>query len=374
MSEDSATFLLISSLKCLQKQILLNCWDEISVRLVRGWSRGLRGRPAVGPFTVQYFIQFWHRAYSYWFGVYKNDHKTLTQRKTVVTEFHLSLCFVLHDIKQWMIDYHSSFLSVSGFGCCIKIVALVWTGSAPCHQQTSDGLPEEPRADETEEEGELDQTLSSPVTTAHNLDAATENCISSPTPVSQGDVPNGTDTQRWSPESTNPDCTLDEGRPLIGPPPESVELTVWSSEGQGETCEVAEEESNGGRCCCRCKCCHGRTPAFLSVLASLLCAAGMLYALYFHVHIKPPDCPDIPSRVIFTLSCCVVASIPILLGTHQTPDIQKNSNKWKIKIKKRIWFVCPPRLGMFQCLRSLLISCTFNLNTANVSWGLGREV
>ncbi|XP_071342135.1 uncharacterized protein [Trachinotus anak] len=189
--------------------------------------------------------------------------------------------------------------------------------SAPCHQQLGDGLSEEPRADQTEE-GELDQTLSSPIITAHNLDAATENCISTPTPACQGDIPNGTDTPRWSPESTNLDCTVDEGRPLIGPPPESVELTVWSSEGRGETCEAAEEASDRGRCCCRCcqcKCCQsGRVPAFFSVLASLLCAAGMFYALYFYVPIKPPDCPDIASRILFTFCCCVVATIPILLA------------------------------------------------------------
>lgn len=200
--------------------------------------------------------------------------------------------------------------------------ALIWTGSAPCHQQPSDGLPEEPRADQTQE-GELDQTLSSPIIKAHSLDAAVENSISTPTPGSQGDIPNGTDTPRWSPESTNLDCTMDEGRPLIGPPPESVELTVWRSDGRGVTCEAAEEASDRGRCCCRCCQCKcfqsGRVPAFFSVLASLLCAAGILYALYFYVPIKPPDCPDIISRIVFTLCCCVVAAIPILLGTLQTP-------------------------------------------------------
>lgn len=200
--------------------------------------------------------------------------------------------------------------------------AVISTDAAPCHQQPSDGLPHEPRAHQTEE-GELDPTLSSPIITAHNLDAATENCISTPTLASQGDIPNGTDTPRWSPESTNLDCTADEGRPLIGPPPESVELAVWSSEGRGETCLATEEASGQGQCCCRCcqcKCCQsGRVPAFLSVLASLLCAAGMLYALYFYVPVKPPDCPDTTSRIAFTLCCCVVAAVPILLGMLQTP-------------------------------------------------------
>ncbi|XP_056234767.1 uncharacterized protein LOC130171024 [Seriola aureovittata] len=216
-------------------------------------------------------------------------------------------------------ELHSSSHSVSGSQRSLEPPPATNQpkSSAPCHQQPGDGLPEQPRADQTEE-GELDQTLSSPIITAHNLDGATENCISSPTPASQGDIPNGTDTPRWSPESTNLDCTVDEGRPLIGPPPETVELTVWSSEGRGETCQAAEEASDRGRCCCRCcrcQCCQsGRVPAFFSVLASLLCAGGMLYALYFYVPIKPPDCPDIASRVIFTFRCCVVAAIPILLA------------------------------------------------------------
>ncbi|XP_069558451.1 transmembrane protein 79-like [Brachyistius frenatus] len=189
--------------------------------------------------------------------------------------------------------------------------------SAPCHQQPSVSLPVEPGSDQTKE-GELDQTLSSPIIPAHNLDTTTENCISPPTPASQGDIPNGTDTPRWSPESTNLDSTADEGRPLIGPPPESVELAVWNSEERAETCEAAEVASDRGRCCCRCcqcRCCQsGRVPAFLSVLASLLCAAGILYALYFYVPIRPPDCPDISSRIVFTLCCCVVAAFPILLA------------------------------------------------------------
>uniref|UniRef100_A0A3Q1GN53 Transmembrane protein 79-like n=1 Tax=Acanthochromis polyacanthus TaxID=80966 RepID=A0A3Q1GN53_9TELE len=216
-------------------------------------------------------------------------------------------------------ELHSSSHSVSGSQRSLEPPPATDQpkSSAPRHQQPSVRLPEEPRADQTEE-GELDQTVSSPIITPHNLDAATENCIGPPTPASQGDIPNGTDTPRWSPESTNLDCTADEGRPLIGPPPESVELAVWSSEGPGETCAAAEEASDRGRCCChccQCRCCQsGRVPAFFSVLASLLCAAGVLYALYFYVPIKPPDCPDISSRIVFTFCCCVVAAVPILLA------------------------------------------------------------
>lgn len=244
-----------------------------------------------------------------------------------------AMCFPLHNVKwdsdfclvlwtkgsEWLIRLSLQLITFRVWFWMLQwSVVLIWTGPASCHQRPSDSLPPEPRADETDE-GELDQTLSSPIITAHNLDAATENCIGSPTPASQGDIPNGTDTLRWSPESTNLDCSVDEGRPLIGPLPESVELTMWSSEGRGETCEAAEEAADRGRCC-QCKCCQsGRVPAFFSVLASLLCTAGILYALYFYVPIKPPDCPDVASRVVFTLCCCVVAAIPILFGTLQTP-------------------------------------------------------
>ncbi|XP_071395845.1 transmembrane protein 79-like [Centroberyx affinis] len=184
--------------------------------------------------------------------------------------------------------------------------------SASCPQQ-----PEERRADEAEE-GVLDQTVSSP---APALEDATENRVTGPSPASQGDIPNGTDSPRRGPESARPDSAADEGRPLIGPPPESVELTVWRPDGRGETCEAEAAADRTGRCCCRrrccscCKCCRsGRVPAFCSVLASLLCAAGILYALYFYVPIKPPDCPDTLSRIVFTLCCCVVAAVPILLA------------------------------------------------------------
>lgn len=164
----------------------------------------------------------------------------------------------------------------------------------------------------------LDGTLSSPTTAAHNLEDTVENCISAPNPASQRDIPNGMDPPRWSPESNNLDSTIDEGRSLIGMPPDSVELTLWSSQEQGETCEAAPEVSGRGKCCCCCKCCQsGRVPALCSVLASLLCTVGILYALYFYVPIEAPDCPDMVSRLTFTLCCCAVAAVPVLIGMFE---------------------------------------------------------
>ncbi|XP_029938979.1 uncharacterized protein LOC115381626 [Salarias fasciatus] len=216
-------------------------------------------------------------------------------------------------------ELHSSSHSVSGSQRSLEPPPMTDQprSSAPGHQQLSVALAEGPRADQTEE-GELDHPLSGPIVTTHHLDASTENCIGSPTLASEGDIPNGTDRPRWSPESTNLDCTVDEGRPLIGPPQESVELAVWSLQGQGQTSQATEEAADRGQCCClccQCKCCQsGRVPAFLSVLAALLCSAGIFYALYFYVPIRPPDCPDVSSRIVFTLCCCVVAAIPILLA------------------------------------------------------------
>lgn len=183
-----------------------------------------------------------------------------------------------------------------------------------CHL-ASESLIEEQQPIEGEE-GVLDGTISSPIATMHNLEDTVENCICTPLPVSLRDIPNGTDTQKWSPESNNLDSTVDEGHPLIGVPPESIELTLWSSQVEGP-CEVAALQVTGRRrCCCSCcRCCQsGRVPALCSFLASFLSTAGILYALYFYVPIDVPDCPDMLSRLTFTLSFCAVAAIPVLLG------------------------------------------------------------
>ncbi|XP_013862736.1 transmembrane protein 79 [Austrofundulus limnaeus] len=214
-------------------------------------------------------------------------------------------------------ELHSSSHSVSGSQRSLEPAPEQPMSFASSHQQPRVHLPDQPEADQTEE-GEPDQTLSSPIIPAHSLDADTENCIAPATPAPQGDVPNGTDTPRWSPESTNLESAADEGRPLIGPPRESVELAVWTPEGVAEAGGVAEEASDRGRRCCRCcqsRCCRGgRVPALLLALASLLCAAGLLYLLYFYVPIRPPDCPDMSSRLVFTFCCCSLAALPVVLA------------------------------------------------------------
>lgn len=204
---------------------------------------------------------------------------------------------------------------------------LLPTDCAPCHRQPrGDRLPDEVQADHSEKreemgegERELDQSVSSPATAVRHLDGETGKKRVGAA-GGAGDVPNGTEPARWSPETTNLDSAAgEEVRPLIAPPPESVELAVWSPEGGGEPGPAAVVVPQQGPCCRCCRCCQsGRLPAFFSVLASLPCAAAILYGLYFYVPIKPPDCPDSARRIVFTLCCCVVAAVPVLLGMTHT--------------------------------------------------------
>ncbi|XP_055021232.1 transmembrane protein 79-like [Boleophthalmus pectinirostris] len=151
---------------------------------------------------------------------------------------------------------------------------------------------------------------------------SSENCTSTPR---RDPLPNGTDPARWSPEpSPRLDCSADDStrplispsaRPLVGPAPESVELNMWTSQAPVEARPAPGEDAHAGKCCWRCACCRrGRVPALLSVLGSVLCSVGVMYALYFHVPLKPPRFSDVTGRMVFTLCCCAVASVPILLA------------------------------------------------------------
>ncbi|XP_056271205.1 transmembrane protein 79-like [Pseudoliparis swirei] len=170
-------------------------------------------------------------------------------------------------------------------------------------------LPPAPRGDR-EEEAEP-PAPSCPIVAAENSAGSPP----PPTPASRhADLPNGTGAAGWSPEeAADPDRAADECRPLIGP--ESVELTVWSPEGRRAEAGGAPEEAPArGPRRRRCPCClGGRVPAALSAPASLLCAAGLLYALYFYVPLRPPDCGDLAGRVAFALCCCAAATAPVLL-------------------------------------------------------------
>lgn len=202
-----------------------------------------------------------------------------------------------------------------------------------------DSRPDESGSNEPEQGVPEGRDLSSPIaTTAHSLEDAVENRDVAPDPLPPSspstpstpssptaERPNGTDRARWvhtpSPRAQNhpqpQHHPADEGRPLLDGPPETVELAVWmDSEGRGQECDAGDMATDAqttprtGRCCC---CGSGRVPALGATLASLVCTVGILYALYFYVPVKAPHCPDLASRLVFTMGCCLVAVLPVLL-------------------------------------------------------------
>ncbi|XP_036375237.1 transmembrane protein 79-like [Megalops cyprinoides] len=181
-----------------------------------------------------------------------------------------------------------------------------------CQSRSCDNFAEPPQQTE---QGELENTVASNIPLEQTLEEdPSENYNRAPLPDSQGDIPNGRDREQWNPlESTNLESTVDEDHPLIRALPECIEMGVWNPQEEGE-CEAIPDSAERERCCC-CRCCRsGRIPALCSVLASLLFLPGILYALYFYVPLDAPHCPDLVSRLSFTLQCCAVAAVPVLLG------------------------------------------------------------
>lgn len=206
----------------------------------------------------------------------------------------------------------------------------------PHRGPSDDSRPDESGTSQPEQGVPEGRDVSIPVaTTAHSLEDATENSAVAPDPLPHSssspspslspvaDLPNGTDRARWvhppPPLHQHQHHPVDEDRPLLHGPPETMDLTVWmDSEGQGQDCDAdavatdATPASSSLRSGCSCR--SGRVPALCATLASLVCAAGILYALYFYVPVKAPRCPDLASRLVFTLGCCLVATLPVLLA------------------------------------------------------------
>ncbi|KAM8888625.1 uncharacterized protein ACB058_004333 [Synchiropus picturatus] len=219
-----------------------------------------------------------------------------------------------------------------------------------CHVEHQNDPPEASYIDSRGEESEV----TSPIITADNLESPMENSL--PTSVSQGDVPNGMQVPRWNPETTHLNATVNEDCLLICQPLESMELSVRGAEAGGDTQVVVGEVSGG--CCCRCKCWESsKVPAFLSVLASLLCAAGIIYGLYFYVPVQLPDFPDLSGRMTFTLCCCLVASLPILLAMMMGPVCQFCSASFSLQASqlKQQMFVKASLEILFLYVLNLLV-------------------
>lgn len=159
-----------------------------------------------------------------------------------------------------------------------------------------------------------DPTITMDVATALPANSTPDRLHSQSPPHGPNGLPSGGDEQ-WSPSGSNQlESTMGENHPLIRSPQEAIELSLWTAPEQ-ERCEgLVLSEQKSGCCCCQGCCKSGRVPALCSTVACLLCLPGILYALYLYAPIEAPLCPDTTSRLVFTLSCCAVAAVPILIG------------------------------------------------------------
>ncbi|XP_023699825.1 uncharacterized protein [Paramormyrops kingsleyae] len=183
--------------------------------------------------------------------------------------------------------------------------------SNSCYIQSHESVTEESRYCVSEKEAKEHIMAND----THTIEGSSEHGDTFPVQAVQGDDFISRETQSTSPvECSNIDSTVDEGSPLMRSPPECIELVMWDSQGQQESGALpAAADRRRCRCCRQC-CLTGRVPALCSTLAALLLLPWILYALYFYLPLETPDCPDLVSRLIFTLRCCAVAVLPILLG------------------------------------------------------------
>ncbi|KAG5275856.1 hypothetical protein AALO_G00125310 [Alosa alosa] len=187
-----------------------------------------------------------------------------------------------------------------------------------------------------------------------------------PPPHGPNGLPSGGD-EPWSPSGSNQlESTIGESHPLIQSPPEAIELGLWTAPDQ-DHCDggLALSEHKSGCCCCSRCCKSGRVPALCSTVACLLCLPGILYALYLYAPVEAPLCPDTTSRLVFTLSCCAVAAVPILIAMLTAgvcrfcsgslrPVVEKPNSAALVQV-----FVVGSVVQLFLYILNLLILATF---------------
>uniref|UniRef100_UPI00398E642F transmembrane protein 79-like n=1 Tax=Pristiophorus japonicus TaxID=55135 RepID=UPI00398E642F len=111
-----------------------------------------------------------------------------------------------------------------------------------------------------------------------------------------------------------------EDQPLLGQSPDTETIELISSDSErnapAESSHKVTTEGKGGRKCCSCcQCCTAsHLKAISSVFVALIFIPWILYGLYVFVPFEPPPCPDLTSRITFTLRCNIIAITPVLLG------------------------------------------------------------
>ncbi|XP_055514910.1 uncharacterized protein LOC129711343 [Leucoraja erinacea] len=112
-----------------------------------------------------------------------------------------------------------------------------------------------------------------------------------------------------------------EDQPLLGSSADGETIDLISSDTERNPCgESSQKEPGAGgdggrRCCSCCHCCSApHVKAISSVFVALLFIPWILYGLYVFVPFEPPPCPDLTSRMTYTLRCNIIAITPVLLG------------------------------------------------------------
>ncbi|XP_048415918.1 uncharacterized protein LOC125465937 isoform X2 [Stegostoma tigrinum] len=112
-----------------------------------------------------------------------------------------------------------------------------------------------------------------------------------------------------------------EVQPLLGPSPDTETIDLISSDSERNPStessrkEVAAGAKGNEKCCPCCQYCStSHLKAISSVFVALIFIPWILYGLYLFVPFDPPPCPDLTSRMTFTLRCNVIAIAPVLFG------------------------------------------------------------
>ncbi|KAL2090313.1 hypothetical protein ACEWY4_015001 [Coilia grayii] len=255
-------------------------------------------------------------------------------------------------------ELHSPSHSIPGSQLCLQTPAADDHNGSNCHNE------HQKPPDHVEEA--IDDPITMDLAPTNPAESTPDKLYCQSPPHGLNGMPSGGDEQ-WSPSGSNQlESTMGESHPLIRSPPETIELGLWAAPEQ-ERCDgdVDVLGQKSGCCCCSGCCKSGRVPAFCSTVACLLCLPGILYALYTYAPVEAPLCPDTTSRLVFTLSCCAVAAVPILIAMLTTglcrfctgslrPVEDKPSSLALVQV-----FVIGSVVQLFLYILNLLILATF---------------
>uniref|UniRef100_H3ADR1 Transmembrane protein 79 n=1 Tax=Latimeria chalumnae TaxID=7897 RepID=H3ADR1_LATCH len=152
------------------------------------------------------------------------------------------------------------------------------------------------------------------------VDQTVDNSENRTAHINGGSIKMDDDTSLCAPQSDTAKSDRDEDHPLLSPSPDAETIELVSHDFQ-ENSECLHNQSvtetRGNRKCCR-WCTSLHLKAIFSVIVSLLLVPWILYGIYLFLPIDIPACPDLTSRITFTLRCILIAVVPVILGSFNT--------------------------------------------------------